>query len=112
MRLTAILTALTLLGATPAFSEHVQKYGDAPVTSQHCPFDCSTQRIPTDYCRDWREDGMCFVQDLRVPPDYDARGRYDPERDSRAPYPDRDTRRDNPSVGDAVGNAIDRAVGR
>ncbi len=40
----------------------------AEVTSQNCPYDCDTQNIPRAVCKDWRENGRCFVEDLRSKP--------------------------------------------
>lgn len=34
------------------------------VTSSLCPYDCKTKGIKRKFCRDWKEGGRCFVEDL------------------------------------------------
>ncbi len=38
------------------------------VTVHNCPYNCGHAGVPREFCRDWRENGMCYVEDVRLPP--------------------------------------------
>lgn len=116
--LATMLLGATFVVALPLYGQNRDRWEDVPVSSRRCPYDCSTERIPKDLCRDWRDGDTCYLQDMRSSPDNDMRGRYDPSQDpdryrSDSPYSERDYQDERkPSVGESVGDAIDRAVGR
>lgn len=85
------------------------------VFAHYCPFSCSTQGIPREYCRDWRQGEVCYVEDVRVHP---SASRTD-LRDRRRHYDDRryDRHRGEYSdimgafSGESIGQRVDRAIG-
>lgn len=57
-------------GETRVIERRVEVYNREPirqpVLAHPCPFSCSTQGVPRQYCRDWRNRNLCFVQVLRT----------------------------------------------
>ena len=54
------ITAISLASfSSPLFAE---------ITSSNCPYSCRTQGIPKNVCKDWKENGRCFIDDLRYRP--------------------------------------------
>ena len=43
------------------------------VTTSNCPYDCELARVPSQYCRQWKEGGKCKVEDLRQPAGHRSR---------------------------------------
>lgn len=54
---------LLLSIGTPVLAQH-RGY----VSSRPCPYSCRTQGIPKKHCRDWKENGLCYIEDLRKQP--------------------------------------------
>jgi len=50
------LFLVILFFSTPALAE---------ITFKPCPYTCRTEGIPKKQCKDWKESGMCFIDDLR-----------------------------------------------
>jgi hypothetical protein len=67
----ALATAFLGAGSLPLVST-AQNRGRT--TSAPCPHSCATQGIPKNACRDWREGKVCFVEDLRFPPQGQSSG--------------------------------------
>lgn len=61
------------------------------IESRPCPYNCASAGVPREFCRDWREHGMCYVEDVRRPPAQDYRPSYPGQgyRPQRPPRGDR-----------------------
>ncbi len=62
------------------------------ITSDDCPYSCTTEGIPLSDCRDWRNGNICFVEDLRKPSSFPGVivPRTDPSRRRERPPGARD----------------------
>ena len=58
----SLIVWTTAAGVLIAVSAHS---AIAEVSSRNCPYDCNTENIPRSHCKDWRQDGKCFIDDLR-----------------------------------------------
>lgn len=56
------------------------------VTSSSCPYSCKTQGIPKKHCRDWKSEGLCYVEDLRRSPTKPTDGRSGLVRSAPCPF--------------------------
>lgn len=84
----SIKTSLVIAGA---FAGAVITYNPvlafAEIREQNCPFSCKTENIDKSFCRDWAENGRCYIEDLRA--DSGARGQLNaPIQDSNSFNPD------------------------
>jgi len=88
------------------------------VFAHYCPFSCSTQGIPREHCRDWRQGDVCYVEDVRLHPSAsraDVRERRYPHYEDRR-YDSYRPRGGYPDVmgafsGETIGQRVDRAIG-
>ena len=68
LALTALLfPALLVLLPQESLAQR-KTYENGRVTSALCPYSCRTKGIPKKHCKDWKEAGRCFVEDLTRPP--------------------------------------------
>ena len=55
----SLAALMSVIFTSPLFAE---------ISSSVCPYSCRTQGIPKNVCKDWKENGRCFIDDLRVRP--------------------------------------------
>ena len=63
--------SLSLLVALVVAQGVAMAAGNGQVSSGPCPLSCKSLGIPKKVCRDWREGGTCYVEDLRNRPSSD-----------------------------------------
>ncbi|MBX7145552.1 MAG: hypothetical protein K1X79_13965 [Oligoflexia bacterium] len=60
-----LLHILCLLAVLPSFAWAGPLHGE--VTKGRCPITCKSLGIPRDKCHEWRDNGLCYVEDLTKP---------------------------------------------